>query len=362
MTAREPRIDILRGCAILVILVNHITQVVEFGGLRGGMIPTPTRYGYSTAAELFVILSGYMVGLVYLARPHAGRAILRRAAKLWVYDVALLTAVLPLLLVMPSDEAAFWHLDSFMIDPLAATTRFLTLQAAPRLLDVLQLYIRLMLVAPIAILIHRRSPRAAIAISVALYLVAQLLTFQLLAAAPDATRSTALDLLAWQLLFFVPMALGARKAHVRLFAWLDANWTALVLLLLLFVAAAIVKQLQADALLTEPEWFKGRYGLNLLRLSHAVLVLLLYASALTLARRHLERQPFRAVATIGRHSLACFAVGVIVTYGLGTLWNRVGGGHATYYLFVATGIAITLALAYRLEPSERTTEPVIAQS
>jgi len=41
------------------------------------MIPTPTRFGYSTAAGLFVMMSGDMVGLVYPGRPVL--TVLRRA-------------------------------------------------------------------------------------------------------------------------------------------------------------------------------------------------------------------------------------------------------------------------------------------
>ena len=353
MTAREPRIDILRGCAILTILANHLTQVVEFGGLRGGFIPTPTRYGYSSAAELFVILSGYMVGLVYLARPRPGRAVLRRAATLWLYDAGLLIVVLPLLAVMTPAEAGFWRLDGYATAPIANTLRFLSLQEAPRLLDVLQLYVKLMLLAPLAIGLHRYAPRGLIVLSVALYLVAQALTVAQLWGDPEAERSAWLDLLAWQLLFFVPMALGARKAHVALFRALEANRASFAVLATLFVAAAIAKALQETGLLAEPEWWRGRYGLHLLRLGHAILVLLLYANVLTLARRHLERRPFTAVAAIGRHSLACFLAGVLATYGLGTLWSRIGGGHLAYYLLAALSVVATLWLARRLERAHR---------
>lgn len=340
MMARETRIDIVRGIAILVILLNHLTQVAEFGGLRGWMIPTPSRYGYSSAAELFVFMSGYMVGLVYLQRPHPVRAIVRRAATLWTYNAALLAILFPLLLLMSPAELAFWRLDGFATAPVAATLRFLLLQEAPRLLDVLQLYIKLMLLAPVAIAIHRRSPALLIALSVAVYALAQLLTIRHLAAVPDGNTDGALDLMSWQLLFFVPMTLGAMRAHLPLFRALERNRAVLVLLASLFVAAAVAKAYGA-----EPLWFSGRYGLHLLRLSHAMLVLLFYASALTLAGGILARGPFPAIARIGRHSLDCFAGGVLLTYGLGTLWLHSGGGRIDYYAFAALGVACTAALA-----------------
>lgn len=349
MTTREPRIDIIRGFSILIILINHLTQVVEFGKLSGWMIPTPTRYGYSTAAELFVIMSGYMVGLVYLQRPRPIRAIWRRAGKLWTYNLALFALILPLAMFMLREDRVFWHLQGYVSAPATATLRFLTFQDAPRLLDILQTYMKLMLVAPVAILLHKRSPAWTIALSVGLYAAAEIWTFRHLAASPTATSNDVAGLLTWQMLFFVPMALGAMRVHVPLFRWLEGNWAMLALFLLLFTVGAAAKEAQMDGLLAQPEWLDGRYGLQPLRVAHAVLVLLLYASALTVAGRALQRWPFRAIGGVGRHSLDCFGAGVFATYVLGTLWQRTGGGYPEYYLFAAIGVAFTVALAFWLE-------------
>lgn len=350
--AREPRIDIVRGFAILTILINHLTQVVEDAGLSGWMIATPTRYGYSTAAELFVAMSGYMVGLVYLARPAPIRAILRRAATLWLYDAILLAFVLPLIWVMTPRELAFWRLDVFVARPVRETAGFLLLGYAPRLLDILQLYVKLMLVAPVAIWLHRAAPRAVIPLSVGMFLVAQALTVAELAGDPGAGRGMWLDLASWQMMFFVPMALGARRIHEALFAWLDGNRVALALLAAGYLVGAAAKV----AAVPEPLWFTGPYGLTILRVAHSLLVLLLYASALTMARRWLDRQPLRAIGAVGRHSLDCFAGGVLVTYALGTIWERIGG-HAAYYVCAAIGIALTLGLAALLERRRARAQP-----
>lgn len=334
--ARETRIDIVRGTAILVILVNHLGQVAELGGLGAGLIPTPTRFGWSTAAELFVMLSGFMVGLVYLGRPAPSRAIWARAGRLWLYDLALLALVLPLITVMPGEELAFWRLDPFAADPVAATLRFAALLSAPRLLDILQLYIVLMLAAPIAIVVQRRSNGLLILLSVALYVAAQLWTIQLVAA--GGSKDGLPDRLAWQMLFFVPMALGAMRAHAPLLAWIERHRWIAAPLLVLFVAASFAKG-------HEPAIFDPRHGLTLLRVGHGVLVLMLYLALLTLAVRWTKRQPLSAIARVGRRSLDCFAGGVLLTYGLGTLWLRSGSGHAGYLLSVAIGLAATLALA-----------------
>ncbi len=335
----------VRGIAILTIVINHLGQVVEHGGLTRGLIPTPTRYGYSTAAELFVFLSGYMVGLVYLSRPRPMRAILHRAWTLWLYYLALLAIVLPLAAAMTSAELDFWHLDTFLNEPVRAAFEFLTLQRAPRLLDILQLYIILMLTAPIAIAIHQRWPRAMVAISVSLYVIAQVLVFLRVSADPDATDDGLLKLLSWQALFFVPMALGAARAHLPLFRWLEGRWLPFVVLAALLIATGVARYLQDIGTLARPDWPQPRHGLHPLRLGHALVVLLFYASVLTLARRYLDIAPMRAIAAVGRHSLDCFVFGVVATYALGWLWSRAGGGPGVYYLLAALAVVATLIVA-----------------
>jgi hypothetical protein len=346
---REERIDILRGWALITILINHLSQVVEADGLTAWLIPTPTRYGYSTAAELFVVMSGYMVGLVYLARGSAARAVIRRAGTLWLYNLALLGLVLPLALFMSPAELSFWRLGPFLADPLQATFQFMTLQKAPRLLDILLLYVTLMLIAPVAIALHRRSPRLLLVASIVLYLAAQVLTIRHVSADPSHNDDGILKLMSWQLLFFGAMVLGAWCVHTPLLRWLDGNWPILALLLGVFAVGAVASANDV----ARPEWLTGRYGLNLLRLSHTILMLLLYASLLSVAGRFLQSAPLRSMALIGRHSLDCFAAGLLATYVLGLLWERLGGGLLLYYAAVLGGLAVTLVVANRRESRKK---------
>lgn len=193
-----------------------------------------------------------------------------------------------------------------------------------------------MLAAPIAIVVQRRSNGLLILLSVAVYAAAQLWTIQLVAA--GGSKEGLADRLAWQMLFFVPMALGAMRAHAPLLVWIERHRLIAAPLLVLFVAASFAKG-------HEPAILDPRHGLTLLRVGHGVLVLMLYFALLTLAGRWTKRQPLSAIARVGRHSLDCFAGGVLLTYGLGTLWLRSGSGYAGYLLSVAIGLAATLALA-----------------
>lgn len=58
LQSREPRIDIMRGLALVVITLNHTALALYSIGLEGPQIPTPSRYGYSSSALQFVALSG----------------------------------------------------------------------------------------------------------------------------------------------------------------------------------------------------------------------------------------------------------------------------------------------------------------
>lgn len=290
-----------------------------------------------------------MVGLVYLSRPHPVRAVLRRAAALWLYNFALLAAVLPLAFVMSASELDFWRFNDLVNEPVNAIVRMGALQEAPRLLDILLLYVTLMLIAPLAIIIHVRSPRLLIAVSLAVYVAAQIVIIKRVSGSPTATDDGMLKLLSWQLLFFVPMAFGARRLHLPLFRWLEQHRTPMVVFASLFLVGASLKTWGVPP----PEWLTPRYGLHLLRLGHAVLVLLLYAALLTAARSLLHTSPARMLASIGRHSLDCFAAGVLATYALALAWDRVGGGHPAYYLSVLAAVVLTALVAWWRESARK---------
>ena len=101
---RDTAIDILRGLALITITINHITGFTDRMGMVGMQFPTLTLWGFSSAAEVFFVLSGYLVGAVYFAKVKqptlAGFTgkVWRRTGKLYVYNLALFVALIPLCL------------------------------------------------------------------------------------------------------------------------------------------------------------------------------------------------------------------------------------------------------------------------
>lgn len=343
-SVRDARIDIVRGVAILTIVINHVTQSMQFYGLEGAPVPTPTAYGYSSAAELFVILSGYMVGLVYLSKPDPERRLLQRAGTLYLYNWLLLLCVLPFIVPMQPIEATYWRAESLLANPMSALLGFAMLVDAPRLLDILHLYIILLLAAPVAVFLYKRSATLMLGVAVAIYFLAHV---NKSAQLWDGAAVWHFNPLAWQLIFFMPLVLGAQRAHVRLFSFFERpsgwKWTAALGVLVGLAAAA--KVVAAHRYIPFFWLMTDRDSLGPVRIVHAALLLAFYAGLLVMAQPVIRTAPFRFLAVIGRHSLNCFAFGVFATYALTIGWARLSLGYGSYILAVALAAGMTFVAA-----------------
>ncbi|MEQ7737820.1 OpgC domain-containing protein, partial [Escherichia coli] len=58
-SSRDSRVDLLRGLAIVFVVVNHLGMTSLF------QILTQEAVGFVSGAELFVLFSGLVVGMVY---------------------------------------------------------------------------------------------------------------------------------------------------------------------------------------------------------------------------------------------------------------------------------------------------------
>jgi hypothetical protein len=142
---RDFRLDFLRGIAIVFMVVNHFESHSYFNNITQGHI-------YASAAEGFVFLSGFVLGMVTLKRidreglKSAMRKLLDRSRVLYVTSFTLmvtfglLSTIAPWM-TRPSFETApgaWWQII------VAAATFHL----APSVIDILQLYVLLLLVSP----------------------------------------------------------------------------------------------------------------------------------------------------------------------------------------------------------------------
>jgi peptidoglycan/LPS O-acetylase OafA/YrhL len=85
--AHRPELDGLRGLAAYVVVVSHISNESNlWNGLLG-------RGGGQIGVMLFFVLSGYLMGALYLDRPF-------RAGEVWAYAVRRIARVVPLFYVV----------------------------------------------------------------------------------------------------------------------------------------------------------------------------------------------------------------------------------------------------------------------
>lgn len=199
---RDLRIDLLRGLAVFVMVVDHIGGASWLYAITGG-----NRFWVS-AAEVFVLLSGLVVGMVYggIALREGLRAAqiksLKRAWTLYKLTIALtlLTTLAAFLFGLP------WAKDIPIENPLTFIVNVLTLHQVVYLTDIPQMYTFFLFVAPIALwLLYNRRTTWLLVGSVSLWAA----SFLGIVRVPwEIIGGYAFNLGAWQLLFFGAMAVG----------------------------------------------------------------------------------------------------------------------------------------------------------
>lgn len=219
------QIDALRGLMLVLMTCTHLPT--RFAS------PLGQPFGFVSAAEGFVLLSGFMAGMVYSRRhqrdgePVMRAAFLRRAIKIYACQGALLLFLFSAvtLIALAMHQVAVTNLLSFYIEkPLAALFGALLLIYNPPLLDILPMYILFMLVSPV-LLVHglHQGWVGILGVSIALWAAEQFGLGKLLYdAASQLVRlpipfqqTGAFATLAWQLLWVIGLWLGAQRAGPR---------------------------------------------------------------------------------------------------------------------------------------------------
>ena len=221
---RDLRVDLLRGLAICFVVVNHLPLPTLWKPL------TEESLGPFTGAELFVVLSGVVLGQVH------GDAV--RNGRLWSSSVRLWRRAWTLYVAAVAVVAAAWllaHLPG--IDGSAVTTytdtsdgttydlyagaagasagevlrQVLLLVWGPYQFNIMGLYVVLLLATPVVLLLlQRRLVALALAASGGLYVVGWLAPVRLL----PSQFENAFPLLAWQLLFVLGLVAGWYRADL----------------------------------------------------------------------------------------------------------------------------------------------------
>jgi hypothetical protein len=364
---RDVRLDFFRGLAMFVIFVAHLPDNPWFAFI-------PARFGFSSAAELFVFCSGmasaFAFGRLFLRQGFAA-GLFRVLSRLWqVY-----WAHIGLALVMMALSIAGWKLTGtdyparlglgwFYREPGEGLFALMTLTFTPAFLDILPMYLVLLAMLPGVMLLARLSPALAMGGLAALWLVVQIAPFNL----PGGQGPGGLwyfNPFAWQLVFFTGFAFGM--------GWLKApafGRGALFWFCVIFLAASVPLNFwgitdHVPALEAMHERLIGEHGKTNL---NPLLYLHFLASAyvvLTLVELHRARlSTFRPIIAVGQQALATFMASITLAWGLGMVLDVVGRNILTTSLANLAGFAGLIAVArlahrYKSAKEERAAKPML---
>ncbi|WP_375465309.1 OpgC family protein [uncultured Methylobacterium sp.] len=350
--------DVLRGFALLTIFVDHIPDnaLARF---------TLHNFGFSDAAELFVLLAGYSSMIAYGGLfQRAGtwttlRRIGLRCVRIYAVQAGLLLATLvivrawmdltglvPRFGVAPLMQMGIWQ----------GLLQGLILNALPNYLDILPLYIILLILFPAVYGAMQRSISSTLLLSASVWLLANHdyhLNLPNVAAADDS--GWYFNPFAWQFLFTIGAALAlavrARQGFLPQRAWLVGLCWAYLGFAFLQAAPWSSWGLPDLSPAAMPQPDKGHVAP--LRLINILALIYLLFSSAAVHGFALHRW-VRPLEVCGRHSLEIFAAGCLAALAGRILYRTFG---ATWMLQVATnatGLLAMIGLAFVLDLRSRT--------
>jgi hypothetical protein len=332
---RDLQIDWLRGLAMTCVIVNHsrISSLLSWFSYE--------RFWVVTAAEVFVVLSGIVLGMVYgrrLVRDGwlaVARGLGRRAVMLYVTFVAVTISVLAISLAgidissmtTWDDRAAVWFLDPRNMDA-AAWRDVALMRHGPWTFEIVGLYVWLVVAAvPCLWALRFAGWRPLLISSWLLYLSYHLAPHRL----TSAEFESVFPMLTWQLLFVHGIAIGYHREQIsaRVARWPKAIPMMAAAATAAFALFALCNPRTGGPLwlrcsFVSPEHFTSLYSryfglsdLGLGRLANLVVGLPVGYAVLTWCRR--AARPFDIIfVTLGQRSLGAF---VLHVYGILLLSN-----------------------------------------
>lgn len=356
---RDQRIDLFRGIALVMIFINHIPGTI-WENL------TSRNFGFSDAAEGFVLMSGIAAGLAYgpafLKRQPLWPATLRpwrRALTIWAVHVLVVALVLALFLALAehpaiAEMAKRRNILPAIQDPASYLLPLTLLSHQFAYADILPMYVVLMIVAPGILWCAVRAPGWTMAASLALWFLIGLLRIRVPTWPLD--NGWFFNPLAWQVLFvagiLTGLALRQRRRLLPVRTW--AVWLSAAVV----IAAAFWVQVPVIA-----AW--GGHGFWLLheyaglppvltafdksfvffpRLLH-ILALAYLISALPWLRTAAAHPRLAPLTLLGRHSLPVFASSTVLAYGAQVIKAMSPPSLLLDSALIAAGLAILFAIA-----------------
>ncbi|MDO9637031.1 MAG: OpgC domain-containing protein [Pseudotabrizicola sp.] len=357
---RDYRVDLLRGIALMMIFINHIPGTLWEHA-------TSRNFGFSDAAEGFVLMSGIATALAYgpiFMRdryPPLALALRpwRRVLTLWWVHVLVVLGILALFYLTVHDPevaamAVKRNIARALADPVTFVPALMALSHQFAYADILPLYIALLLAAPLVLAAGVRWPRGLMLASLLLWLVVGIARIRV--PTWPLENGWFFNPLAWQVIFVAGVLTGLAMRQGR--RWLPVRiwpfWLAVAYLCL----AAIWVQVPAVAgwgghTLWMAHEYLGAPGLftsfdksfvHLPRLLH-ILALAYVLSALPALTRLAESPKLAPLITLGQHALPVFAASTGLAYVAQVVKVMAGPSFLLDTALIGGGFMILFALA-----------------
>jgi hypothetical protein len=345
---RDPRIDVLRGLALLMIYVDHIPGDAP-------SLVTLRNFGFSDAAEVFVLLAGFSAMMAYgrifeREGTRSGlRRIVLRCARLYLFQIGLLLTTLGVVLLWTTH----YNLQPTIVAPIlnapiSGLAHGLALHAVPAYLDILPLYVVLLAAFPIIYAGLRQSPWLALGASAAVWLAVNLNHDLNL---PNWMGGQwFFNPFGWQLLFTIGAALAMLTAihdgmlsRVRWGAWLCGAY-----LMFAFLESAPWAEWHLPSRQLFAMSPPDKTHLSVFRVLDilALTYLLLSSARLRAFASHPLLRPLEAC---GRHSLEVFAIGCVLALFGRLLFRTYGTGFEMQIVVNGLGLGTMFFVGLWLE-------------
>lgn len=347
-SSRDARIDMLRGAAIIFVVVNHVGLTSFF------QLLTQESIGVVSGAELFVLLSGAVLGLVYgpRVRDNLGDVVGRTSKRAWKLYLTALAVVLLIFALssLPFLNAAavttFTDQGTGAAGTGAAGTVYdlyagmaglfqfpvpdhfipalLLLQVGPWQFNVMGLYVILLALSPLVLMaLSRGLVWLVLTVSLGLYAFGTITQVRLL----PSQFEDSFPLLVWQVLFVLGMVAGYYRRQIV--SWFSHPrqrmllWACVLLTVVLAVFSwtspyfsnaydVRLALLSEQTFRTVYDGFFGRTHMGLGRLLNVVLVIIAGYALLSAYWRPLERALGWFLIPLGQATLYVFILHVFL--------------------------------------------------
>lgn len=367
---RDHRVDFLRGLALASIFINHVP-----GNIYESF--THKNFGFSDAAEVFVMLAGFASAYAYFARYQRGdtreasQKALKRAGTLYMSHVVTTIAGIALFCVAAiyfvrpgyiDDTIIYMNTKPLMDDPVRGMIGLATLGHQLGYFNILPMYMAILAGLPIIMWLARRGLGVLFAVSMALWALAGWFAIDFPNYPGHAPRDL-VDLItdpgkdgwffnpfAWQALFVIGFILGEwqrRGETLRFNPWLfAAAATYLVLAYFYYPLDWFFHKTGIDLPLRLWGFDKGYVGAP--RFLHVLA--LGYVLMMSPLGRWMHRIPSSNFLTsMGRHSLPVFCWGTLLSMAGAVARYEIGGSFIVDTVIIAVGLAIQGLLARNLD-------------